>query len=189
MLCDMCKKNQANFHYTAMINGVTEEKHLCEECLAKMKQKGDFADFMPFGKMGEFPQFGFLPDFSMADFVGGFFNPHGQSYVKQVEQNGPCPVCGMTANQFRKQGRVGCKECYHHFAKDMESLLRRIHGSNVHNGKIPAKGQERLQAKRSLEELKEKMRIAVENEDFEQAVILRDKIKEMEKEKGDGENV
>jgi len=189
MLCDVCKKNQANFHYTMIVNGIKEEKHLCDECATRLKQSGDFADFMPFGKMGEFPQFGFLPEFSMADFVGGFFNSQGQGYVKQVEYKTSCPMCGMSVAQFRKQGRVGCKACYHHFEKDMPSLLRRIHGSNVHNGKIPKKGQERLQAKRSMDELKEKLKQAIENEDFEQAVILRDKIRAMEEQKGGEQNV
>ena len=187
MLCQACKKNQATFHYTSIVNGAKEEVHLCEECMNKWKQNGDFADFMPFGKMGEFPQFGFLPEFSMADFVGGFFNPQGQAFVKQVGYNEPCPVCGMSAAQFRKQGRVGCKECYHHFSDDMAGLLRRIHGSNVHNGKIPSHGQEKLKAKLELEKLKEKMQQAIMAEEFEEAASLRDQIKALEK--GDEKNV
>ena len=32
MLCEKCKKNEANFHITRIINGVKEEQHLCEIC-------------------------------------------------------------------------------------------------------------------------------------------------------------
>ena len=73
MLCEMCKKNPATVHYTKVVNGLKEEKHLCEECAAKMKQSGEFNDF--FSSFDTKHKFGLLPDFSMADFIGGFFNP------------------------------------------------------------------------------------------------------------------
>ena len=45
MYCEVCKKNPATIHYTKVVNGLKEEKHLCEECAAKLKQNGEFADF------------------------------------------------------------------------------------------------------------------------------------------------
>ena len=185
MLCEMCKKNPATVHYTKVVNGLKEEKHLCEECAAKMKQSGEFNEF--FSSFDTKHKFGLLPDFSMAYFIGGFFNPTGsesnhESYVRQVKGDSACPVCGMTADEFRREGRVGCKECYNYFGDYMPSLLRRIHGSTVHNGKVPKKGHEQLKVRRQIDELREKLKIAINEEDFEQAAVLRDQIRALEAE-------
>ncbi len=183
MYCEMCKKNPATIHYTKVVNGLKEEKHLCEECAAKLKQNGEFNDFFAFdGKH----KFGLLPDFSMADFIGGFFNPegiaegHNEGYVRQVKRDNACPFCGMTADEFRREGKVGCKECYNYFGDYMPSLLRRIHGSTVHNGKVPKKGHEELKMRRQIDDLRDKLKIAINEEDFEQAAVLRDQIRALE---------
>lgn len=45
MLCDNCKKNEANFHKVTNINGRITEYHLCEECAKKKNIKfDDFSD-------------------------------------------------------------------------------------------------------------------------------------------------
>ena len=88
----------------------------------------------------------------------------------------------MTADEFRREGRVGCKECYNYFGDYMPSLLRRIHGSTVHNGKVPKKGHEQLKVRRQIDELREKLKIAINEEDFEQAAVLRDQIRALEAE-------
>lgn len=186
MYCEVCKKNPATIHYTKVVNGLKEEKHLCEECAAKLKQNGEFADFW---QLDNKTKFGLLPDFSMADFIGGFFNNIGQNqgYVQQINQSSACPLCGMTLAEFRREGRVGCKECYRFFGDYMPSLLRRIHGSTVHSGKVPKVGHAKLSAKRQIDDLREKLKLAVANEDFEKAVELRDQIRELEKQENEKE--
>jgi protein arginine kinase activator len=68
---------------------------------------------------------------------------------------------------LRKSGRVGCARCYEVFRKQLLPLLKRIHGSSVHEqrGADPALGR-----------LREELRRAIEAEDFEQAARLRDRI-------------
>ena len=36
MLCDNCKKREANVRYSENINGVRRELNLCEECSKKL---------------------------------------------------------------------------------------------------------------------------------------------------------
>lgn len=186
MYCDECKKNPATIHYTKVVNGHKEERHLCEACASKLNMDADMQmpSFPSFKMMSDFPSFGLLPDFSMADFVGGFFNPQDKTepYVQQVMPNtDACPVCGMTAGEFKKLGRVGCPNCYKHFGEYMPGLLRRIHGTTNHVGKVPAKGEAQLASKHKIEQLRSELKAAINREDFEQAAKLRDEIKNLEK--------
>ena len=90
MYCEVCKKNPATIHYTKVVNGLKEEKHLCEECAAKLKQNGEFADFW---QLDNKTKFGLLPDFSMADFIGGFFNNIGPvSYTHLALKSEPIMI-------------------------------------------------------------------------------------------------
>ena len=185
MYCDECKKNQANVHYTKVVNGHKEERHLCEECARKLNLDADWQmpSFPSFKMMSDFPSFGMLPDFSMADFVGGFFNPQDKTepYVQAVMPNtNACPVCGMTAGEFKKLGRVGCENCYKHFGEYMPGLLRRIHGSTSHVGKVPIRGEAKLASQHRIETLRARLKDAVNREDFELAAKLRDEIKVVE---------
>ena len=43
----------------------------------------------------------------------------------------------MSYQDFTRTGKIGCSDCYKTFALALEPLLRRIHGSSTHIGKIP----------------------------------------------------
>ena len=75
---------------------------------------------------------------------------------------------------------LGCSNCYIEFENRLEPILRRIHGNIVHNGKVPKRTGGTLRIRKEIEEYKEEMQRAVDNEEFERAAELRDKIKELE---------
>ena len=81
-----------------------------------------------------------------------------------------CPGCGMRLVQLRREGRVGCAQCYETFRKQVVPLLKRVHGASEHTGSRPAN------ARPDLGRLREELRRAIEAEDFEQAARLRDRI-------------
>ena len=176
MYCELCKKNIATIHYTKIVNGHKEERHVCEQCASQMKEP-----------MNAFPTLGIMPDFSMADFIGGFFNPENQSQPfvqKNMSAYDACPVCGMTAGEFRKLGRVGCSNCYEYFSDYMPGLIKRIHGISCHTGKFPARGEARLAERQKAVLLREELRCAIQEENFERAAQLRDEIRVLEQEGG-----
>ena len=176
MYCELCKKNIATIHYTKIVNGHKEERHVCDQCARQMKEP-----------MNAFPTLGLMPDFSMADFIGGFFNPENQSQPfvqKNMSAYDACPVCGMTAGEFRKLGRVGCSNCYEYFSDYMPGLIKRIHGNSCHTGKVPARGEARLAERQKAVLLREELRCAIQEENFERAAQLRDEIRVLEQEGG-----
>ena len=173
MYCEVCKKNPATIHYTKIVNGHKEERHLCEQCANSLKEPG-----------GVFPTLGLMPDFSMADFIGGFFNQDQPFVQKNVSAYDACPVCGMTAGEFRKIGRVGCSNCYSYFEDYMSGLIQRIHGNSHHTGKVPVRGEAKLAEKQKAVMLREELQRAIQEENFERAAELRDEIRNLEQEGG-----
>lgn len=113
--------------------------------------------------------------FDMFDGMGTFTAP--QTVQKE---NRACPVCGHTWADFNKTGKFGCGECYRVFANGANSVLRQIHSSSQHAGKIPSKSSADIKAKRRLEELKKKLKEAVAAENYEEAARLHAEIKGIE---------
>lgn len=98
----------------------------------------------------------------------------------QPKESKKCPVCSSTWEDFNKTGKFGCGECYKVFEGGAERVLRQIHSSSQHAGKIPSKSGAEVKAKRRLENLKKELKEAVANEDYERAAKLHNQIKELE---------
>jgi len=164
MLCQNCERNEATTHIKRVINGDTAETHLCGDCAAHLGY-GDF--FSGFG-------------FNLGDLFGGLLEPAlltaGDPQVKR------CPKCGCSFEDIAREGKLGCAECYTTFYDKLLPSLQRIHGRIQHSGKVSeTSGEENKKANR-LEELKEELKTAIAEQNFELAAKLRDEIKEMEKE-------
>ncbi len=159
MLCEKCNKNSATIYYQQIINGEKKEFHLCNECASKMQGVPSFDNMFK----------GFLDSFMDMGNVG---------YAKQ--SSFACPSCKMTFDEFRQTNKVGCADCYNAFKRQFGSVLKNIHGSVRHSGKIPKNAGAKLYTKREIEKLREELKGAVENEEYEQAAKIRDKIRELE---------
>lgn len=163
MTCDLCSKNEATVHLTEIINDETRELHLCEACA---REKG--------AKAAE--------QFGLAGLLAGLAD-FGAKAGPKVEAP-PCPQCGLTYEDFRKTGRLGCGHCYENFARLLGPLLKRVHGSNKYLGRLspPARKREKKAVPEAeLGRLKEQLKTAVAAEDFEEAARLRDRVRTLEK--------
>ena len=129
----------------------------------------------------------FLEDFSSPEFM-----PLLQG-VKELKCNG----CGNTFEDIINTGKFGCENCYSTFEDRIDPILKRIHGSNRHIGRIgkitdqnimnelknnnDKKVKKEEVKKDKLEELKDNLKEAIKEERYEDAAKLRDEIKKMEK--------
>ncbi|GIO28804.1 UvrB/UvrC motif-containing protein [Ornithinibacillus bavariensis] len=180
MECQECHQRPATLHYTQVINGHKTEVQICEVCA---KEKG----YMTYPEEG----------YSLHNLLTGLFNfesnpmgaSHGTTFNKENDLQ--CPKCGLTFTEFKQIGKFGCGECYHTFASNLNPIFRRVHSGNTeHRGKIPKRIGGNLHLKKQLSSLKDELQNLIMNEEFEQAAVVRDKIKEIEqqidqKEKGD----
>ena len=91
-----------------------------------------------------------------------------------------CPACGFTYQDFKKVGRLGCGDCYEAFKKQLDPLLKRIHGANRHIGKVPLMVGKNIRENASVQDMKTQLEKAIAAEEFEEAARLRDVIRDME---------
>ena len=160
MQCDICHKNEATVHLTEIIDNQITELHLCEECA---RQKG--------AQMEQ--------HFGLADLLAGLADL-GQQFEVVGKAESKCPNCGLTYQDFRRIGRLGCSQCYEAFKDSLGVLLKRIHGSTQHLGRTPARKVAPEQKKSEIDVLRAKLQKAIEMEEFEEAASLRDKIRALE---------
>lgn len=159
MLCDKCKDNVANFHFTKIINGEVDERHLCESCAKKEENSFSFDNSINFNK-----------------FFSGLFDNLGEEVAK-TKTDVECSNCGLSFNEFKRVGKFGCSQCYDDFKEGIQSMLKGIHGHEKHRGKIPSKANTNISITREIDGLKKKLEEAVKREEFEKAAIIRDEIR------------
>ena len=73
-----------------------------------------------------------------------------------------CPICGTTAEEFRRTGLVGCSYCYTALREEITPTVRRIQHKLFHAGKSPStQAEEKYDRVRELvyqqEELRDRM--------------------------------
>ena len=93
--------------------------------------------------------------------------------------------CGTTWDRIRHDGRVGCAYCYTTFREQLGEVMERVQRGMEHTGKQPRtalKRERRLQHLRKrrdnqLAMLQNRLRDAVAAENYEEAALLRDKIR------------
>jgi protein arginine kinase activator len=108
----------------------------------------------------------------------GAQKPEGESPLPaKTEIKATCENCGLDFETYRESLFLGCAQCYSAFEEYLVSDLRRLHGSTRHTGKVPPRFRERIQHVQTINDLQEDLEKSIENEDFEKAAELRDKIR------------
>ncbi len=178
MLCERCKIREANIQYTEVIGGVKKEHHFCAQCAKEL-------DFGPYSAIfdGEFPLGKLLSG------LLGISEEQKESSTTQII----CPTCGTSYEEFVKNSRFGCADCYGMFDLLMGDNIKQLQGSEKHRGKRPKNRQDRMpglsaekpellsaqteEPEEQIRILEMKLRDAVRREEYEVAAQCRDQIK------------
>lgn len=166
MKCQKCKEKEATTHIKKVVNGQYEEYMLCNECAHAMGYDNVF-------------------DFEMSDMFGGLLQSFFGSALPARSGASRCPECGSTYGDITNTGKVGCSKCYEVFYDELLPSIKRIHGNTTHSGKVPFTAHAvEAKAEKSPEDevkaLKAELEKAINEQNFELAATLRDKIKEKE---------
>ena len=151
MKCQKCGKSEASFHYSSNINGQVTEAHLCEECAA---QSGyDVQESFSLDRLYDmfFPIMGGFGSFPAASLHAGRANT-GFPLIMQLQ-----PATQLQNGSYA----CGCQPCK--------------------TGVSDVQVDDEMSKRRELNVLHEQMRLAASTDDFEKAIELREKIKEIEK--------
>ncbi len=166
MICQLCKQRNATTHLKYTLNGNTTEAYVCDHCASK---QGSGTLHMPGINMGSL-------------FEGLFLDP----VWREKESVERCATCGKSFRDIVDNGRVGCSDCYTTFYRQLLPSIQRIHGKTSHIGKTADSSVVIVEDSRdTIEQLKKELQNAIEAQEYERCVELRDRIKQME---GEGAN-
>ena len=123
MLCERCKIREANIQYTEIANGVRTEHNYCAQCAKEM-------DFGPYSAIfeGEFP---------LGKLLSGLLGVPGEEAEEEKTGQIICPTCGTSYDDFVKNSRFGCADCYSVFDLLIHDKIRQLQGNVRHTGKHP----------------------------------------------------
>lgn len=164
MKCQHCNHNEATTHIKKNVNGNVTEMHLCSDCAREL------------GVMEEFSPESFFND----TFFGNFLSA-GVPAMNILSGIDHCEYCGSTFNDIVKSGRVGCANCYSKFEDRLQPTITKMHGNAKHIGKNVTYTEEKEAEPEisELDKLKNDLKLAIKEQRFEDAAVLRDKINEM----------
>lgn len=190
MLCERCKIREANIQYTEIVNGVKKEHNYCAQCAQEM-------DFGPYSAIfeGEFP---------LGKLLSGLLGV-GENHEAERTCQVTCPTCKTTYDEFVKNSRFGCPDCYGVFDLLISDNIKQLQGNDTHKGKKPLyqkmeadektsmkaflSPQDTMPANEQIGILQAKLQEAIQREEYEAAAGYRDKIKELREERHNDEMV
>lgn len=190
MLCERCKIREANIQYTEIVNGVKKEHHFCAQCAREL-------DFGPYSAI-------FDSEFPLGKLLSGLLGI-GDVHEEEMGHQVLCPTCKTSYEEFIKDSRFGCPDCYSVFDLLISDNIKQLQGSDAHKGKHPRHNRQEAQNTTSVDggasenktaggelfagaepDVKEQIRIldarlqeALRREEYEIAAQCRDKIKEL----------
>ena len=85
-----------------------------------------------------------------------------------------------TGLRIRNHGRFGCAHDYDAFKPDLLPLMESVHGDTRHSGKTPRRAPRAKTAQAELAQLRQRLQSLVNEENYEEAARVRDRIKELE---------
>lgn len=163
MLCDKCKKYEACYHSTLVVNGEVKSTHLCQHCAEKEGVFNKTYDSI-------FDEFRTLTNFlGFDDF-----------------EDKLCPNCHWSLTKFKNSGLLGCSQCYDAFEDEIADIVKRIQPYNENKlDDIEFKVEDAkkdLSKEQKLIALKQDLQKAIKEERYEDAGVINKEIKKLTKE-------
>ena len=159
MKCDKCG-NASVYHSKFIVNGVSQSTNLCRDCAIKegvfTNQKTNLFD----------------------DLFSSFQDMLGFEQVKDLV----CPVCKTSLKEFKTTGKLGCPNCYEIFREEISNIVKRIAPFEKHQqDAIKTKEvKQKLSKEEQIANLREQMKMAVEEERYEDAAKIKKQIQKLE---------
>lgn len=156
MQCDRCGKPSV-YRSTFIVNGVSQTTNLCRECAMK---EGVFSSNSLFDNM---------------------FSPFFQGLSLESTKNIVCPVCKTSLKEFKSTGVLGCANCYNTFVEEIKDIVGKIAPNSAHKQETISKPKAKRQTKaEKIENLKQELKLAVQEERYEDAGKLKKQIQALE---------
>ena len=170
MNCEKCKNKKATVFY-ADEGGFRHS--LCASCASLLGK-----EYSPITTDGAEEKV-FIPETSLT-LISQRPLPVFSSYAHVESERGAlqCSFCGTELSRVIEKGCVGCPECYAIFGPVI--FPSTLTPEEAQGARMPSGRRASIDRNRSISELKTKIRIAIESENYELAADLRDRIKALQ---------
>lgn len=168
MNCNICRKEKAVLHITEQIGGEFEKISICKKCneelriIEKCLEDNDNKLFSVLPK---------LPNRKSVSI---------KKVVKKKNYKKICNVCGYSLNDFLITKNVACPKCYNSFGYFVGKIVKKIHGSNKHIGKIANRNLSNEDIEKEISKHRDNMELLKKMEKYEEANKLKNRIKNLE---------
>lgn len=164
MKCENCQTNEAIIHVTKGTGFQKFDKYLCEDCANASFNAGISENATPS---------------NIHQLLKALSNMQRKQYRDRPVRR--CESCGSTLDVILKHAKFGCADCYRTFPEATREIIARVQSNQVtHVGAVPAQAAAHLKVKQQIDALKSELEELVEQQNFEEAVVVRDKIRELE---------
>lgn len=163
MICPKCGNKLATIRYAEVVDGKVTERYLCPDCIAKYQKEAGAG-------------------FALADDTPTTADrPSAERLVNEaVRAQRACPSCGTPLTTVVDDGMVGCRTCFDHFGKEIDSILEGLHRGMQHKGKVSKLDNTRARTRADLQNKRQLLRTMLKAENYEEAARLRDEIRALE---------
>lgn len=163
MLCERCNKNNATIKLVKDSDCNKESIMLCDKCAVEIVSSSLEDD-----------------DISLEEFLMDL-NNYIDCINEMIEaEELICVSCGTEYMDFKEHKLLGCEKCYESFRKNIGFLLASEEANVKHIGKQPKRIKKNLK-KLEILNLEEKLKINILKEEYENAIITKEKIHDLKK--------
>ena len=164
MKCENCQTNEAVIHVSKGSGFHKYHQYLCESCA-----NASFDVYLSHNENHS----------NINQLLKALSNMQRKQYQDRPVKR--CESCGSTVDSILKNAKFGCADCYRTFPDTTREIIARVQANQVtHVGKVPENALQHLKVKQQIDALKSELDALVEQQNFEEAVIVRDKIRALE---------
>ena len=193
MLCQKCNKKVATVFISTIVNGKNTQMYLCTDCAKELHDNMNPDIKIPF-PINDILTNMELNEDTINEWINEFKDMEDKGQIEElVQHENPetlqhnnqheditCNFCNTSFNEYKKTGKLGCGKCYSTFRKQLKPIIEGIYGYSEHIGKFPKNEFKDTEIVKTVEQLKEKLNMAIQEEEYEQAAKLRDEILQLE---------
>src|SRR5699024_6777145 len=105
-----------------------------------------------------------------------------QTAQQKQRKRKECKTCGSTIDTIVKNGKFDCPDCYTAFDRQVPEIITRVQAHQTEqSGKVSKISRTQIKVKKKIETLKQKLAELIESQEIEEAAVVRDEIRELEK--------
>lgn len=173
MKCNFCGCDKAVLHIKEIIDGEQYEINTCKKC----ETENNIIE-----KCLE------LEDHNLSDVFVNCKHIATKTQKNNTKEKN-CGYCGYALSEFLDTNTLSCPNCYEAFKTYINKNIKKIHRSTKHIGKIANSKIKTKDIESEIDKCNNAIDLLVENENYEEALVLKNKLIELKNKLADNKNI